>query len=304
MNATGISGLEDMLKSGVLTAIDRVLEETGTESTNLVGYCIGGTLASVALAQLAQKERNIVNTCTFFASQFDFSDAGDLMALTDRETIDQISRQMHERGFLPASAMSGSFNLLRPGDLLWHFMIHNYLLGLAPGSFDLLYWNSDSTRMAARVHEEYLRGFYLENRLATDSLEIDGTVVRIADIDIPTYHVVGEEDHIAPVDSVYRGVRLMGGDRRFVLAESGHIAGIINPPAARKYGYRVGGDPDAPDADAWTASSSHAKGSWWKDWIKWLNAHSRKRVPAREPGATLGALEDAPGSYVRVRYED
>lgn len=297
-------GLEDMLHGGVLHAIDKVLEEAGSESVNLVGYCVGGTLSGVALAHLARKERNIVNTCTFFASQFDFSDAGDLMALTDKETIDELSEQMRDRGFLPASAMSGSFNFLRPGDLLWSFVIHNYLLGLTPGAFDLLYWNSDSTRMAARVHEEYLRGFYLENRLASGTLEVDGDAVRLDDIDIPTYHVVGQEDHIAPAESVYRGMRLLGGEKRFILAESGHIAGIINPPAARKYGCRLDGDPDAPNTEAWADSSDHKKGSWWTDWIKWLNAHSTKRVAAREPGAVLGALEDAPGSYVRVRYDD
>ena len=298
------TGLEDMLKDGLLTAIDRVREETKSESVNVVGYCIGGTLAGVALAHLARSATNVVNTCTFFASQFDFSDAGDLMALTDKDTIDQLSRLMRERGFLPESFMSESFNYLRPRDLVWSFVIHNYLLGQAPGSFDLLYWNSDSTRMAARVHEEYLRGFYLENRLAAGTLVMEGTALRLADVDIPTYHVVGQEDHIAPAESVYRGMRLLAGEKRFVLAESGHIAGIINPPRARRYGYRIDGDPDAPDVSSWSEKSVHKKGSWWSDWIKWLNQHSRRRVAAREPGAVLGTLEDAPGSYVRVRYSD
>ena len=297
-------GLEDMLETGLYMAIDRVLEESKVEAVNLVGYCIGGTLAGLALAHLARESRWVVNSCTFFASQFDFSDAGDLMALTDKETVDQLSADMRERGYLPASAMSGSFNLLRPGDLLWSFVIHSYLLGLAPGAFDLLYWNSDSTRMAARLHEEYLRAFYLENRLAKGTLEIGGAAVQLGDIDIPTYHVVGQEDHIAPPESVYRGMRLMGGETRFVLAESGHIAGIINPPAMRKYGYRFDGDSSAPDIPQWTETSNHDKGSWWKDWIKWLNHNSRKRVQAREPGAVLGVLGDAPGSYVRVRHSD
>ncbi len=297
-------GLEDMLETGLYMAIDRVIEESEADAVNLVGYCIGGTLAGLALAHLARDSRRLVNSCTFFASQFDFSDAGDLMALTDEETVDQLSADMRERGYLPASAMSGSFNLLRPGDLLWSFVIHNYLLGLAPGAFDLLYWNSDSTRMAARLHEEYLRAFYLENRLATGTLEIGGTAVQLGDIDIPTYHVVGQEDHIAPPESVYRGMKLMGGEARFVLAESGHIAGIINPPAMRKYGYRLDGDTSAPDVAHWTETSDHDKGSWWKDWIKWLNQNSRKRVQAREPGAVLGVLGDAPGSYVRVRHGD
>ena len=297
-------GLEGMLQDGLLTAIDRVKEETDTESVNLVGYCIGGTLAGTALAHLARSDSNIVNTCTFFASQFDFSDAGDLMALTDRDTIDQLSQQMRERGFLPESFMSESFNYLRPRDLIWSFAIHNYLLGQVPGSFDLLYWNSDSTRMAARVHEEYLRGFYLENRLASGTLEVDGAALRLADVNVPTYHVVGQEDHIAPAESVYRGMRLLGGEKRFVLAESGHIAGIINPPMVRKYGYRIDGDPEAADVGAWSETSEHKKGSWWSDWIKWLNGHSRRRIAAREPGVVLGTLEDAPGSYVRVRYGD
>ena len=297
-------GLEDMLETGLYKAIDMVLEESGSESVNLVGYCIGGTLAGLALAHLNREDRRVINTCTFFASQFDFSDAGDLMALTDHQTVDQLSVEMRERGFLPASAMSGSFNLLRPGDLFWSFVIHSYLLGLAPEAFDLLYWNSDSTRMAARLHEEYLRAFYLENRLAKGTLEIGGAAVDLGGIDVPTYHVVGQEDHIAPPESVYRGMRLLGGETRFVLAESGHIAGIINPPAARKYGYFIDGDANAPDVQQWAETSDRNQGSWWKDWIKWLNDHSRKRAQPREAGAVLGVLEDAPGSYVRVRHSD
>ncbi len=297
-------GLEDMLEDGLLAAADKVLEESGADSLNLVGYCIGGTLSGVALAHLARERKNLVNSCTFFASQFDFSDAGDLMALTDSKTVDRLCEKMRRIGYLPSSAMSGSFNLLRPADLLWSFAVNNYLLGLEPGRFDLLFWNADSTRMAARLHEEYLRGFYVENRLARGELRIAGSAVSLEEVDVPTYHVVGKEDHIAPAESVYRGMRLLGGDKRFVLADSGHIAGIINPPRARKYGYRIDGDPDAPDAAGWAETATAAKGSWWSDWIKWLNRHSRKRVEAREPGATLGTLEEAPGQYVCTRYRD
>ena len=297
-------GLDDMVERGVVTAIDQVLAETGEESVNLVGYCIGGTLAATVLAHLAERGRQPVSSCTFFASQVDFSAAGDLAALTDRQTVDRLARQMRQRGFLPSRAMADSFNSLRPGDLLWNFVIRNYLLGLPPGAMDLLFWNADSTRMAARLHEEYLRDFYVENRLAAGTLQLRDRPLRLADIDLPSYHVVGEDDHIAPAASVFRGLRAMAGERRFVLAESGHIAGIINPPRARKYGYRVDGEAEAETVADWAATAERRRGSWWTDWNRWLGARSPRRVPARTPGAGLGTLDDAPGTYVRVRYRD
>jgi len=297
-------GLEEMLKDGVLAAIDRTLEESGAESVNLAGYCIGGTLAGIALAYLAGRESNPVNSCTFFASQLDFSDAGDLMALTDSATVERLCARMDRLGYLSSSSMAGSFNAMRPGDLLWSFVIDNYYLGKPPTRFDLLYWNADSTRMAAKAHSEYLRGLYVENRLAKGTLEIGGRTLDLGRIEAPTYHVVGKDDHIAPAESVYRGMRLMGGDKRFVLADSGHIAGIVNPPMARKYGYRIDGDDAAPDPASWAEAAEGVKGSWWSDWIKWLNARSPRRVEARTPGAVLGVIDDAPGSYVRVRHAD
>ena len=298
------AGLDTYFLEGAMAAIDRVSEETGQQRVNVAGYCIGGTLMGAALAHLAGSSRDRINSSTFFASQFDFSDAGDLMALTDERTIKQLSEKMRAKGYLPSGSMAGSFDMLRSADLFWHFIVQNYLLGVEPGEFDLLFWNADSTRMPARLHEEYLRGFYLENRLARSALRLDGRMLNLSDIRVPTYHVAAREDHIAPPESVYRGMRLMGGEKRFVLADSGHIAGIMNPPSTRKHAFRADGTDEAASLKDWETGAAERAGSWWTDWKRWLAGLSGDRTPPRQPGATLGVLADAPGNYVRIRYDD
>ena len=298
-------GFENYLQEGVLEAIDRVREETAAPRVNIAGYCLGGTLMGTALAWLAARGDERVNSCTFFASQFDFSDSGDLMAVTDSKTVDALGGETRDTGYLPGSKMAGSFDLLRPGDLYWDFAVRRYLLGLDPAAFDLLYWNADSTRMPAKMHDEYLRAFYLENRLARGELRMGDLRLDLAAIGTPTYHLAAAEDHIAPPESVYRGLSAMGGKRRFAHTESGHIAGIINAPAAHKYGFCAGAVRAETDLAEWLAAApARRAGSWWGDWLRWLNALSGKTVPARKPGARLGVIEDAPGSYVQVRYND
>lgn len=293
----GELGFADYLREGALEAIARTREESGAGAVNVAAYCIGGTLMATALATLADSGDSSVASCTFFASQFDFTDAGDLMALTDERTVTELGQSMRESGVLPASAMAGSFDVLRAADLYWHFAIRSYLLGLDPPAFNLLYWNADSTRMPARLLEEYLRWFYRENRLARGHLALGGTPLDLGKVTVPTYHVATGEDHIAPAESVYRGVRLLGGDSRFVLADSGHIAGIINPPAAKRSGYRAGGKGES--LAAWRERARYRNGSWWRDWKRWLARQAGERKEPPEPGATLGVIGDAPGDYVR-----
>ncbi len=295
--------LDDYLLDGALEAVNRVCEESGSSKVNLAGYCIGGTLLYVLLGHLAGRKDSPVSSCTFFASQADFSDAGDLMALTSEKTVNQLADRMQGDGYLSADSMAASFDMLRSADLYWHFVIRHYYLGEDLGKFDLLFWNADSTRMPACLHEQYLRWFYVENRLAKGELEAAGGRIDLASIMVPTYHVATAEDHIAPAESVYRGSRLIGGAKRFVLAGSGHIAGIINPPAPGKHGYLADGPETSENLDAWTDGAKSQDGSWWSDWAAWLDGLSGETVAAPAPGAHLGVIEDAPGSYVRMSHD-
>lgn len=296
--------LETYLTDGVLTAIDRVREETEQPAVNVAGYCIGGTLMGKALAHLAEANDDRVQSCTFFASQFDFSDAGELMAFTDEHTVTNLAEQMYEQGFLRAGAMGGSFDILRSADLYWHFFVRHYLLGLDPPAFDLLFWNADSTRMPARLHDEYLRACYVHDLLAQGKMYLAGVHLNLANVTTPTYHVATREDHIAPATSVYRGMRKIGGQRTFVLAGSGHIAGVINPPEAHKYSYCVDGKKTGKTLEEWDSGATCHEGSWWPHWARWLGRRSGPKVAARQPGQQLGVLGDAPGSYVHVRHPD
>ncbi|HET7410448.1 MAG TPA: class I poly(R)-hydroxyalkanoic acid synthase [Paracoccaceae bacterium] len=291
---------ESYMKKGALVALDRVLEETGERQANLVGYCIGGTLLATMLAWMAAKGDDRVRSATFFTSQADFSDAGELQAFVDGEVIDTIAQASEEHGFLAAENMFGAFNCLRANDLIWSFVVNNYLLGKDNFPFDLLYWNSDSTRMPGRVHTFYLDTFYNRNLLAKGELVLDGERLDLGRVELPIYHVGTIEDHIAPSPSAYRAARLFGSrSQTFVLAGSGHIAGVVNPPSLGKYQYWTRRGVAQPDLDSWREGAKETAGSWWPHWDRWLARRSGRKVAARQPGAVLGVIEDAPGAYVR-----
>ncbi len=293
----------DSYMQAALAAIDKVLAETGVKSVNLASYCIGGTLTGTLLAWLNKKGDKRVASATFFTSQLDFEDAGDLQVFVDEQTVQLVDGQM-EKGYLPASAMANAFNMLRSNDLIWSYVVNNYMLGKEPFPFDLLYWNADSTAMPAHVHHFYLEQFYTRNNFAKDTLVVQSSPVLLADITVPVYHVASKEDHIAPAHSVYRGARMMSHAAvRFVLAGSGHIAGVVNPPAAGKYQFWSNGDAAAEGLEGWLAGATETPGSWWGDWDGWLKGLSAQQVPARVPGAVLGVVEAAPGSFVKRRFD-
>ncbi|MEO1494498.1 MAG: class I poly(R)-hydroxyalkanoic acid synthase [Pseudomonadota bacterium] len=295
---------ESYMTKGVLTAVGKVLEETGAEQTNIVGYCIGGTLLGTTLAWMAAKGDDRIASATFFTAQFDFSDAGELQAFVDEEVIDTVAQAAEDHGYLAAENMFGAFNSLRSSDLIWSFVVNNYLLGKDNFPFDLLYWNSDSTCMPGKVHTYYLDTFYNKNLLARGALELAGERLDMKKVKTPVYHVAAVEDHIAPAASAYQAAKLLGSTKqKFVLAGSGHIAGVVNPPASGKYQYWTRTGIKDADLDAWRDGTKETPGSWWPDWDQWLAKHSKGKVPAREPGAVLGVLEDAPGSYVKDRSD-
>ncbi|WP_395943620.1 class I poly(R)-hydroxyalkanoic acid synthase [Brevundimonas sp.] len=295
-------GFDDYLEKGVYRAVEKTLEQAGTEQLNAVGYCIGGTLLGAALAHMAARDDTRVAAATFFAAQHDFAEAGDLLLFTDEHWIAEIERQMDAAGgILPGAAMAETFNALRSNDLIWSFFISNYLLGKDPPAFDLLFWNADQTRMPKALHLAYLRQMYGANALAQGRFEIGGLTADLSKVTIPLYFQASREDHIAPMNSVYRSARLFGGpDVTFTLAGSGHIAGVINAPAARKYQHWTNAALPASLAD-WQAGAVEHPGSWWGHWADWLHARSGEQIPARNPAqGPLAPLEPAPGSYVKV----
>lgn len=296
-------GMEEYIRQGLFAAVDAVLKETGRKSTNVAGYCVGGTMVATALAYMAQTGDSRINAATFFTAQTDFDLAGDLKVFVDEKSLDSLKDKMEsEGGVLDAQYMAQSFNMLRSSDLIWSYVISNYMLGKTPFPFDMLYWNSDSTRMPAKLHFNYLRDYYRDNLLSRGKLSVFGQTVNLQDIVNPIYSISTREDHIAPAASVYRGMRKMGGDVRFVLGGSGHIAGVINPPGKNKYQYWTREDGAWPESlELWTQSATETVGSWWPDWDKWLAAQSGEMVAARVPGRKLGVIDEAPGAYVKER---
>jgi polyhydroxyalkanoate synthase len=293
---------EQYMREGVIAALDAIEQATGEKKVNAIGYCVGGTLLSITLAYLAAKRKSRVQSATFFAAQVDFSNAGDLMVFVDEESIQSLETHMKEKGYLEASRMANAFNLLRSNDLVWPYVVNNYLRGKKPYPFDILYWNSDATRMPAANHSFYLRNCYLDNRLTKGKMEIAGVTLDLKKVKVPVYNLATREDHIAPAKSVLTGSGFFGGPVKFVLAGSGHIAGVINPPAKPKYQYWTGGKPEGSDVDAWLTTATEHPGSWWPDWLDWLKSQNAKTVPARQVGGgKLTPLEDAPGSYVKVK---
>jgi polyhydroxyalkanoate synthase subunit PhaC len=293
---------EDYMREGIFAALDAVKDATGEAKINCIGYCIGGTLLSATLAYMAATGDNRVNSATFFAAQADFSEAGDLQVFIDDEQLDSLQQQMEQDGgVLEGRKMGTTFNMLRANDLIWSFVVSNYLLGKEPAPFDLLYWNSDTTRMPEATHLFYLRQFYKNNALSQGKMSFDNVKLDLGKVKIPIYLQSAKEDHIAPFRSVYKSTKLFKGPIHFIIAGSGHIAGVINPPAAKKYQYWTN-DKLPPTVEEWQAGAVEHPGSWWGDWDKWLSKLSGKKVPARKPGSgKLKVLGDAPGTYVKVK---
>ncbi len=296
-------GFDDYMLEGTLAALEAVAQATGERKVNFIGYCLGGTLLGCTLAYLAARGEDRVGCATFFVSLLDFSAPGELGVFIDEQQVQSLEKKMNERGYLEGSEMASTFNLLRANDLVWSFVINNYLLGKDPFPFDLLYWNSDSTRMPARMHSFYLRNMYMANRLGVPGgISLAGVPIDLSQVRMPAYFVSTVEDHIAPWKTTYRGARYLGGPVRFVLGGSGHIAGIVNPPAGRKYHYWTNEDlPEAPEQ--WFEGATQHPGSWWEDWQAWIDAQNAgDKVPARVPGeGALPTIEDAPGRYVMQR---
>ena len=299
-------GLDDYVLGGQVDAIDTVRDLLGVEAVHAIGYCVAGTTLAATLAWLhSNDQQDKVRTATFLTAQVDFTLAGDLKLFTGDETMALLDRLTAEKGYLDGRYMAATFNLLRGRDLIWNYVVNNYLLGEEPPPFDLLYWNSDTTNLPAKWHRAYLEDLYKGNKLAQKGgIEVAGTAIDIDRVETPAYVQAGREDHIAPPESVWKIMDHFGGPKRFVLAGSGHIAGVVNPPAAEKYCYWVNDRP-AGSIEEFIDGATEHKGSWWPDWLEWLKSQDAKTVKAdgaRRPGeGKLEAIEDAPGSYVRAR---
>ncbi|OIQ90209.1 poly-beta-hydroxybutyrate polymerase [mine drainage metagenome] len=293
---------EDYMREGPLEALEQIRIATGERQVNAIGYCLGGTLLSSTLAYMAAKGDDRILSATFFTTMTDFTEAGELSVFIDEAQLQSLEERMNKSGYLDGSEMAGTFNMLRANDLIWSFVVNNYLLGKEPFPFDLLYWNSDSTRMPAAMHSFYLRNMYLDNKLAKPGgITLAGEPIDLRKVKIPTYLISTREDHIAPWKSTFAATKLYSGPVKFVLSASGHIAGVVNPPEAGKYCYWTNAKK-VKDPEAWLQGATQHEGSWWPDWNEWTAKTAGPKVPARIPGeGGLPALEDAPGSYVKVR---
>ncbi len=296
---------EDYAREGIYEAVDAVTKATGVDRMNTIGYCIGGTLLAAVLAHMAKTGDRRIQSATFFASQADFKCAGDLLVFSDEQGIKFLEDKMEQAGgVLDAQTMADTFNALRSNDLVWNYVVDNYYIGKQPPPFDLLYWNADQTRMPKALHLFYLRKFYRDNALAEGKLTLLGEKLSLKDVKIPIFMQSSKEDHIAPAASVYRSALAFGGPVEFIVAGSGHIAGVINHPAAKKYQYWTNNNLKGSIED-WMAFATEHPGSWWPHWDAWLRSRSGPEVPARRPGdGELQPLCDAPGEYVKVRSSD
>ena len=293
---------EDYLEKGTLAALDAVEAATGEPDVNALGYCLGGTLLAATLGYMAAKKDKRIASATYMTSLVDFRQTGELEVFIDEQQVASLERKMEERGFLEGSEMATTFNMLRSNDLIWSFVINNYLLGRDPFPFDLLHWNADSTRMPAKMHSFYLRNMYMQNALVEPGkVVLDGVPIDLTKVTVPSYFASAIEDHIAPWKATYNGPKAMRGKTRFVLSGSGHIAGMINPPVANKYGYWTN-DKLPASPETWLEGAQQHEGSWWTDWRAWLGAHLGREVAPRVPGkGKLKVLGDAPGTYVRIQ---
>jgi polyhydroxyalkanoate synthase len=298
-------GFDDYLTGGSLAALDAVTQATGEREIDVIGYCLGGTLLAATLGYLAAKKQKRIASATFFVTLIDFERPGELGVFIDDEQVAALEKRMDQRGYLEGREMATTFNMLRANDLIWSFVVNNYLLGRDPLPFDLLYWNADSTRMPAAMHSFYLRNMYLANLLRKPGgITLAGVPIDLSKVEVPTYFISTIEDHIAPWKATYAGARLFNGPVRFVLGGSGHIAGIVNPPAANKYGYWTH-EQLPPQSDQWLEAATQHPGSWWTDWAHWVAPHAGKKIAARVPGdGKLKVIEDAPGAYVMVKSDE
>jgi len=301
---------DNYLLEGALEAVNQVCAHTGEDSVNMAGYCLGGTLLMTTLAYMTAKKDKRVNSATFFTTMLDFSEPGELGVFLDEGAVSGLEKRMNERGYLEGSEMATTFNMLRANDLIWSFVVNNYLMGKDPFPFDLLYWNSDSTRMPAAMHSFYLRNMYLANKLKEPGgITLNGVEIDISKVKTPCYFISTVEDHIAPWKSTYMGACLPSGPTKFVLGGSGHIAGIVNPPVANKYGYWIndatdGNLPESPED--FLAGATQNAGSWWTHWLQWVTSlpGGSTKVKARQAeDGTLKVIEAAPGSYVKFRLD-
>jgi len=292
----------DYLLEGPLAALDAIGQATGETEVNAIGYCIGGTLLASTLAYMAATNDKRIVAATFFTTLLDFTDVGDISVFIDEEEIKRIEAGMSSLGYMEGNRMAAAFNLLRENDLIWFFFVNNYLLGRKPAAFDILYWNADATRMPAAMQSYYLRNMYLQNRLREPGgITLANVPIDLRRIDVPVYFLSTLDDHIAPWQSTFAGTKLVSGPVRFVVGASGHVAGVINPPSANKYGYWTN-DQMKQEPDAWLKGATYQDGSWWSDWAEWIAEFGDGKVPARKPGdGKLAPIEHAPGSYVAVR---
>jgi len=274
---------EAYIREGVDFALETVEKATDERQVNAIGYCVGGTLLAAALALHAQQGNKRIASATLFTTQVDFTYAGDLKVFVDEDQIGAMEERMKSSGYLDGSKMAAAFNMLRASELIWPYVVKNYLKGEDPMPFDLLYWNSDSTRMAAANHSFYLRNCYLNNNLSQGKMEIAGKRLSLKDVKIPIYNLATREDHIAPAKSVFVGSSLFGGPVKFVLSGSGHIAGVVNPPDKQKYQYWTNGAVKGSYED-WVAGAKETPGSWWPHWQAWIEELESERVPARKAG--------------------
>lgn len=295
-------GFEDYMREGVIEALGQIEKATGEKSANVIAYCIGGTLLSITLAWLKAKGmESKISSCTFLTTLIDFEKAGDLKLFTDEKQIDAMEKEMKERGVFSGDHLQKTFAMLRANDMIWSFVINNYLLGKEPFPFDLLYWNEDSTNMPCAMHSYYLRSMYLENKLIEpEGLDIGGVKIDVRDIKTPSYFLSTREDHIAPWKATYSGYSAFTGPKKFTLSASGHVAGVVNPPASGKYCFWSSSE-DTPSATKWLEHAKETKGSWWTDWQNWIQAYTNGQIPARKPAKEL---EAAPGSYVKRAAPD
>jgi len=288
-------------REGIDFALETIEKATGEKEVNAVGYCVGGTLLAATLALHAKERNRRIRSATFLTTQVDFTHAGDLKVFVDEEQLATLESQMKTTGYLEGSKMATAFNMLRASELIWPYFVNNYLKGQEPMPFDLLFWNSDSTRMAAANHSFYLRNCYLENNLSQGKMVLAGKKLSLKDVKVPVYNLATREDHIAPAKSVFVGSGYFGGPVEYVVTGSGHIAGVVNPPDKHKYQFWTGG-PVEGDYDQWMANAEETPGSWWPHWMAWIEKQDGREVPARKPGGdAMNAIEEAPGSYVMAK---
>lgn len=293
---------ENYMVEGPMAALAAIEKATGEPDANVIGYCIGGTLLACLLSWMHKRKDTRIASATFFTTLVDFADPGELGVFIDEEQLNALDARMAERGYLDGREMATTFNLLRANDLIWSFVVNNYLLGKEPFPFDLLYWNSDATRMPAPMHSFYLRNMYHDNALVKCQVKLNGEQIDLTNIKTPAFLLSTMDDHIAPWQSTYAATQLYKGPVTFCLSGSGHIAGVINPPSNNKYGYWTNGQLPANPED-WIKGAKKNEGSWWPHWMQWLKQYANGETDARQPGkGGLKAIEDAPGSYVKVRY--